>query len=214
MSDATGTRAGLGGLVGRICGLAALALAIVAIFVPINGILISCAASAIAVVAALLGESRYPASAAIVIAVNSVVLSPLLWFTIMPPGQLVVIALVACLAGAPFGAIALTQCVPRYRFAIMLSIVWTLAAPAVVNGVAERRANDAFHVADAACYHSPHPPGADVNKLCYDAGKQALDATSQPSYATLTAVGLLPPVLAWLGYWLVFARRRAGAWLD
>jgi hypothetical protein len=85
----------------------------------ITGILISCAASALAVVAALLGERRYPASAAIVIAVNSVVLSPLLWF------------------------------------------------------------------------------------------KHALDATSQPSYAVLTAVGLLPPVLAWLGYWLAFARRRA-----
>jgi hypothetical protein len=46
-----------------------------------------------------------------------------------------------------------------------------------------------------------------VNKLCYDAGKQALDATPQPSYATLTAVSLLPAVLAWLGYWLAFTRR-------
>jgi tetratricopeptide (TPR) repeat protein len=64
------------------------------------------------------------------------------------------------------------------------------------SGVAERRANDAFHAADA-CYHGPHPPGADVNKLCYDAGKQALDATPQPSYAMLTEVSLLPPVLAW-----------------
>ena len=210
MSEAAiGARAGFGGLVGRICGLVALALAIVAIFVPINGILISCVASALAVVAALLGESRYSAGAAIVIGVNSVLLSPLIWLTISPPGQLVVAAYVACLVGAPFGAIALTHRVPHYRFAIVLSIVWTLAAPAVVNGVAERRANDAFHAADVACYHSPHPPGADVNKLCYDAGKQALDATPQPSYAMLTAVSLLPPVLAWLGYWLVVARRRA-----
>ena len=104
---------------------------------------------------------------------------------------------------------ALTHWVPQYRFAIVLSIVWTLAAPTVVNGVAERRANDASHAADVACYHSPHPPDTDVNKLCYDAGKQAFDATPQPSYAMLTAVSLLPPVLAWLGYWLVFARRRA-----
>jgi hypothetical protein len=209
LSDAaTGARAGFGGLVGRICGLVALALAIVAIFVPINGILISCVASALAVVAALLGESRYSAGPAIVIGVNSVLLSPVLWFTIVPPGQLVVAAFVACLVGAPLGAMALTQYVPQYRFAIVLSIVWTLAAPAVVNGVAESRANDVFHAADVACYHNPHPPGTDVNKLCYDAGKQALDATPQPSHAMLTAVSLLPPALAWLGYWLVFARRR------
>jgi hypothetical protein len=210
LSDAaTGARAGFGGLVGRICGLVALALAIVAIFVPINGILISCVASALAIVAALLGESRYSAGAAIVIGVNSVLLSPVLWFTIEPPGQLVVAAFVACLVGAPFGAMALTQCVPQYRFAIVLSIVWTFAAPAVVNGVAEHRANDAAFAADFACYHSPHPLGTDVNKFCYDAGKQALDATPQPSYAMLTSVSLLPPVLAWIGYWLVFGRRRA-----
>lgn len=209
MSDAaTGTRARPRGLVGRICGLVALALAIVAIFVPVMGILISCVASAVAVVAALLGESRYSASAAIVIGLNSILLSPVIWFTIMPPGQLIVAAYVACLVGAPFGAMALTQCVPQYRFAIMLSIVWMLAAPAVANGVAERRANDAFHAADFACHHSPHPPGADLNKLCYDAGKQALDAAPQPSYAMLTAVSLLPPLLAWLGYWLVSAHRR------
>ena len=100
---------------------------------PINGILISCVASALAVVAALLGDSRYSTGAAIVIGVNSVLLSPVLWFTIVPPGQLVVAAFVACLVGAPFGAMALTRCVPQYRFAIVLSIVWTLAAPAVVT---------------------------------------------------------------------------------
>jgi hypothetical protein len=210
LSDlAAGARAGFGGLVGRICGLVALALAIVAIFVPVTGILISCGASALAVVAALLGESRTSAGAAIVVGVNSVLLSPMLWLTIMPPGQLVVAAYVACLVGAPFGAMALTQYVPQYRFAIVLSIVWTLAAPAVVSGVAERRANDAFHAADSACHRSPHPPGSDVNKLCYDAGKQARDATPQPPYAMLTAISLLPPLLAWLGYWLAFARRRA-----
>ena len=206
---ATGARTRFGGLVGGICGLVALALAIVAIFISINGILISCVASALAVVAALLGESRNSAGATIVIGVNSVLLSPVLWFTIVPPGQLVVAAFVACLVGAPFGAMALTQCVPQYRFAIVLSILWTLTAPAVVNGVAVRRANDATNAADVACYHSPHPPGTDVNKLCYDAGKQALDATPQPSHPMLTAVSLLPPALAWLGYWLVFARRRA-----
>jgi hypothetical protein len=212
MSDAaTVARAGFGERVGRIGGLVALGLAIVAIFVPINGILISCVASALAVVAALLGESRYSARAAIVIGVNSLLLSPMLWLTISPPGQLVAVAYVACLVGAPFGAMALTHCVPQYRFAIVLSIVWTLAAPAAVNGVAERRANDAFHAADVACYHSLHPPGTNVNKLCWDTGKQALDATPQPSYAMLTAVSLLPPVLAWLGYWLVFARRRAAS---
>jgi len=49
-----GARPGFGGLAGRICGRVALALAIVAIFVPINGILISCVASAL--VASFHGE--------------------------------------------------------------------------------------------------------------------------------------------------------------
>src|SRR5690242_17926344 len=160
MSDAAaGAQAGYGELAGRICGLAALALAVVAIFVPVSGILVSCGASAVAVVAALLGERFFAMCAAIVIGVNSFLMSPLL----LTAGLPVVGAYVAVLAGAPLGAIALTQYVPRYRLAIVLSIVWAVAAPAVVNGVAECRAGETGFSADMACRRGPHPPGTDVN---------------------------------------------------
>src|SRR5690348_7625651 len=99
MSDAAaGAQAGYGELAGRICGLAALALAVVAIFVPVSGILVSCGASAVAVVAALLGERFFAMCAAIVIGVNSFLMSPLL-----TAGLPVVGAYVAVLAGAPLG---------------------------------------------------------------------------------------------------------------
>jgi hypothetical protein len=63
-----------------------------------------------------------------------------------------------------------------------------------------------FLVADVACYHSLHPSGRDRNKVCYDAGKQALDATPRPSYAMLTAVSLPPPLGSAIGSFRAPAR--------
>ena len=199
-------------MTGRVAlafALAALAAAIVGIFVPISGILFSCGASALAVIAALLGERRYAAIAAIVIAVNSVLFSPLIWMTVVPPGQLIVAGYVACLVGAPFAAMWLTHSLPQYRFAIVGSVIWALVAPAVLNGIAERRANDVSSAADMTCMRT-QPASPERNKLCYDTGKAASEGMWRPSYALLFAVSLVPPALAWLGYWLIVRRRRVG----
>jgi hypothetical protein len=196
--------------IGRGLGLAALAMAIVAIFVPLAGILISVGAILLAIAAALNREYGLAAGTSGVVALNSVLLSPTLWI-MTPPGQLIVLGFVLCLAAAPLGAIALTERCPRFRYAIVLSVGWMLVAPLAVNDRVENSRSERFTIADVACmrrHPSPHAP--DVNKLCYDEGAAARDATPPASPAMLTAVALAPVALAWLGY-LLFYRRRAPA---
>ena len=94
-------------LMGRIFGIGAVASAVVAIFVPVTGILISLLAVILAVIAALLGQYGYAAGTSAIVAINSFLLSPIIWVIVMWPGQLVIALYVLCMVGAPMAAVAI-----------------------------------------------------------------------------------------------------------
>jgi hypothetical protein len=92
---------------GRVFGIGAVAVAVIAIFVPVTGILLSLLAVILAVIAALLGEYGYASGTSAIVGINSFLLSPIIWMMVMWPGQLAIAFYVLCMVGAPMAAVAL-----------------------------------------------------------------------------------------------------------
>jgi hypothetical protein len=192
--------------IGRGLGIAALAIAIVGIFVPFAGIFFSIGAIVLAVAAALNGEYGLAAGTSGVVGLNSLVLSPALWIMI-PAGQLIVFAFVLCLVAAPFGAMALNERLPRLRYGIVLSVGWVLVAPAIVNDRMENYGNGLFSVANSACIRRHSTLNPEISKRCYDEGAVAKNGAPAASPALLAGVSFAPVAFVWLGY-LLFVRQR------
>ncbi len=93
-------------LVGKGCGIVAVVVAIAAIFIPVSGIVVSLGAAMLAVVAGLCGQYGYAAGTSAVVGINSFLLSPVIWMTVMWPGQIWIAFYVLCMVGAPLAAAA------------------------------------------------------------------------------------------------------------
>jgi hypothetical protein len=185
----------------KLCGLAAVAVAIVAIFVPVTGILLSVIAVALAVLAALGGAFRSAAATSAIVATNSFLFSPVLWMTVMWPGQLFVAALVLFLVALPLGAIAVSIYLPRQRYAIALSFAWALAVPMAINNRDEQNANETFHQAERACLSEhANPYAQEIATLCYRRGKRAFDEAPRRGWGVYALAVFGPIALGWLSY--------------
>jgi ABC-type transport system involved in multi-copper enzyme maturation permease subunit len=192
---------------GRVIGALALAVAAVGIFVPLTGILFSLAATALAIVAALCGEYRLSGATSAVVAINSFVLSPSLW-VMVPRGQLIMAIYILCLVGAPFCAMALSEYVPLYRVAVVLSAAWMLFAPLTANQISEHYGNERFHTANSACLRERSQWNIEVSKVCYDRGAAAKAAGPNATPISLVAVSLAPVAGVWFAFGLLGWLRR------
>jgi len=91
-------------------GIAALVLAILAIFIPLYGLWISAIASVFAVISALAGDRIFATAAPIITAINLLFLSPAFWRLMNNSSDKTVNYVIVCvLVGVPFVAMYLNQ---------------------------------------------------------------------------------------------------------
>lgn len=92
-------------------GIAALVLAILAIFVPVAGIVLSGLALLLAAVAALAGDRAFAIATPLIAGVNTFLLSPSVWMALKGSeqggGQTGMVIVILAFLAAPFVAIAL-----------------------------------------------------------------------------------------------------------
>jgi hypothetical protein len=200
----------------KVCGIIAVALAIIAIFVPVSGILVSCVAIMFAFVAGLWGQLQYASGAAAIVGINSFLFSPVLFLTVMFPAQLYIAGFILFLVAIPFVAMWLGTRFPAQwqRIGILLSFFWLVIVPIVMNDTAIKHGASAFSRAERACNAQMKQDGkTGQESYCYKQGQHAQSDGKLFGSVHYVAVIFAPIVLGWLGACGLIAlqRRREAA---